>query len=157
VLEKKVKELQMKVHMIGFTPMFSGRDGDLVYYYNSKTRKSTVRKYLKPKQNEHHDRMAAVSFNLKNLNISKDYKRDLKWYCSQYNIAHSKKNSCFISFYAMFMKLMWAMSKKLGIDLATVTREQIENDNLPCRTVHQAVDAGLIPNVRNYLSMTNQM
>jgi hypothetical protein len=50
-----------------------------------------------------------------------------------------------------------AKSKPGCFDLATITREEIENDNLPCRTVKQAVEAGFIPLVRDYEWLTNQI
>ena len=36
------------------------------------------------------------------------------------------------------------------IELEAITREQIEANNLPCRSVKRAVEAGLLPRVGGY-------
>jgi hypothetical protein len=140
------KENIMKAQLLWCIGSISGKNEDNVYYFNHKTRQPTIRKYTMPKHTEHtehHDRMAAIGANLKSLNISEGYKQDLKLYCLKYNMSVKRKNCCSIRAYAMFIKMMWAMAKQLNLDLETITREQIENDNLPCRTVKQAVEAGL--------------
>lgn len=45
----------------------------------------------------------------------------------------------------------------MNINLVTLTREQIEIGDLPCRTVKQAVEAGFIPVVRDYEWLTHEL
>jgi len=52
---------------------------------------------------------------------------------------------------------MYGMVKEMSIDLGTITRAQIETDNLPCISIKQAVDANLLPRVRNYEKLDKGM
>ena len=58
--------------------------------------------------------------------------------------------------WGLFLKLMWAMAKMRGLDLEFLTRETIESENLPCRSVKDAVEAGLLPMVKGYEWMTKR-
>jgi len=40
------------------------------------------------------------------------------------------------------------------IDLKTITRQQIYQENLPCISVKNAVEAGILPPVKGYERMT---
>jgi hypothetical protein len=45
---------------------------------------------------------------------------------------------------------------KAGLsDLKTLTRQQIYDDNLPCKSVKSAVEAGFLPEVLNYQLLDN--
>jgi len=64
---------------------------------------------------------------------------------------------------------MWKMSKtyalngtpltdnSIPIDLSTLTREDIIENNLPCRTVKQAIEAELLPVVPGYEFYNNEI
>ena len=43
------------------------------------------------------------------------------------------------------------------IDLTTLTREDIIENNLSCRTVKQAIEAGLLPEVPGYEFYNNEI
>jgi|GEM_PF-6854111 hypothetical protein len=49
--------------------------------------------------------------------------------------------------HALF-SLMWSMAQALWLDLAPLTRAQINNKTLPSITVKEAVEAGHLPPVR---------
>ena len=56
-----------------------------------------------------------------------------------------------LSWYNLYIKMLFAMQKALpGIDLATITIEQIYAEQLPCISVKAAVEAGLLPRVKGY-------
>ncbi|NLM90621.1 MAG: hypothetical protein GX179_05475, partial [Candidatus Cloacimonetes bacterium] len=44
--------------------------------------------------------------------------------------------------------------KNPEIDLKTLTRQQIFADNLPCKSIKSAVEAGILPPVNGYERMT---
>jgi hypothetical protein len=51
-----------------------------------------------------------------------------------------------------WLKLMFALQKAMPetVDLKTITREQIYEQNLPCKTVKDAIEAGLLPVMPEY-------
>jgi len=50
----------------------------------------------------------------------------------------------------LFLKIMFAMQKAMpeDVDHRTLTGEQIVNQNLPCRALESAVEAGMIPKLK---------
>jgi len=52
----------------------------------------------------------------------------------------------------VYNKLMFAMQKAMPetVDLKTITREQIYEQNLPCKTLKAAIEFGLLPAVKDY-------
>jgi hypothetical protein len=45
----------------------------------------------------------------------------------------------------------------VSVDLKTITREQIASQNLPCRTLRDAIEAGLLPMVEGYQRWDKQI
>jgi hypothetical protein len=140
----------MKVIFKNMIQAYSGKCDGLVYYYNRRLGRMCVREYVKQKPTAQHGRFAAISSNLKSLDLSDGYKQNLKDYTELYLRRHDNHRLPVSNWYNVFMMLMYAMAKELGLDLATLTRNQIETEDLPCRTVKQAVEAGYIPAVLNY-------
>lgn len=147
----------MKVWFKNMILSYSGKCDGLVYYYNEKLGRMMSRRHVIPRPTENNTRFSSIAANLKALNISEGYKQDLRDYTIRYSTLKQFKTQPCLNWYSVFTILMWEMSKTLGIDLATITREQIETQNLPCRTVKQAVEADLIPAVNGYERMMNPM
>jgi len=55
--------------------------------------------------------------------------------------------------------MMFALQKANPetVNLASITREQIAEQNLPCCTLAQAIQAGLLPAVRGYERYSAEM
>ena len=136
---------------------YSGKCDGLVYYYNHKLRRTICRVHVVGRATEQQGKMKAVSQNLKALNVSEGYRQDLKIYTCLYSTYYRKGMINLYGWFNAYVMIMWTMAKQMDINIATLTREQIENDNLPCRTVKQAVEAGLIPLVRDYQILINEM
>jgi len=147
----------MKAIFKNMVQAYSGKCDGLVYYYNRKFNRVVVRKYVKPKPTAQHSVFRSTCQNLKSLEISEAYKQDLKDYTCLYMRRNEKGRRNISNWYNLFIMLMWAMAKELSLDLLTITRADIENGNLPCRTVKQAVEADLIPSVNNYETLTHQL
>ncbi|HPI25495.1 MAG TPA: hypothetical protein PLO57_03445 [Candidatus Cloacimonadota bacterium] len=137
----------MEVVFKNMLKAYSGKCDGLVYYYNSRLGRVLCRKHVIPRQNTHNRRMAAISRNLKALNPSPEFRQDLKLYAALYQDAP-------LSGQNVYIKLMYALARVYGVDLATLTREQIGDQELPCATVKQAVDAGLLAPVQGYDRLT---
>lgn len=127
---------------------YSGKCDGLVFYYNPRLDRMLVRKLPVWKATQSNHRLARVAKNLKALNLSEEYRLDLITYTELYR--HELRDSNCTCWYNLFNKLMWAMSKKLDIDLESITREQIFSENLPCQSVKRAVQAGLLPPILGY-------
>jgi len=145
----------MKVIFKNMIQAYSGKCDGLVYYYNKRLNRMCVREFVKPKRTAQHGIFAAISKNLKALNLSVGYKQDLKDYTELYIRRQDNHKLPVSNWYNVFLMLMWNLSREYSIDLQTITRAQIEADNLPCRTVKQAVEADLIPYVKDYAELTN--
>lgn len=127
---------------------YSGSCDGLVYYYNHRIDKVVCHKNTRPKESSSNRRLSAISKNLKSLNISDGYKSDIKLYVALHAL---KQSDCkLVSWSNAYNKLMFAMAKQNNLDLATLTREQIIANNLPCISIAQSVEAGLLPQVEGY-------
>ncbi len=126
----------------------TGTVDDLVLYRNRKTGKLLARRYCVPKPSAENTRMAETSRNLFALAPSEAYKADLKLYLLLHNELSHKP---FHSWVNLYMTLMSRLAKAYpAIDLKTLTRNDIIANDLPCRSVSRAVQAGLLDSVSGW-------
>ena len=147
----------MRVTFKNMVHSYSGKCDGLVYYYNRKFHREIVRQLPVFKATQQNNRFGEIAANLKALEISAGYKNDLRMYTELYSSRRENWKNPVSGWYNVFMKLMWAMSKDMGLDLKTLTREQIETEQLPCITVKSAVEAGYLTEVRDYQNLTHQI
>jgi hypothetical protein len=142
----------MKVLFKNLINGYTGMADDLVFYYHRKLNKVIVRRKPKTKINWTNIEFAAVAHNLKRIHPSQGYKDDFSVYCDQYSRLKENEFRPVPCWFNLYMILMYKMAKAdpEHIDLKTITRDQIETNNLPCRSVKQAIEAGLLPPVRSY-------
>jgi len=122
---------------------YSGKCDGLVYYYNSRLDRVLCRRHVIPKATAQNARMTLVSKNLSALAPSPDFITDLKYYAA---IQRERQ----LNWRNVYMKLMFALQRLYNVDLATLTRAEIEAQELPCRSVKQAIQAGLLDPVPGY-------
>jgi hypothetical protein len=147
----------MKVSYKELVRTYRGKKDGIVYYYHPGLECYIAREYVKPKATENNRKTGAIMKNLKALNISEAYRSDLNYYLKLLRSHAKTEHYMRGNQWSMFLKLMWAMAKQRGLDLETLTRDMIESDNLPCRSVKAAVEAGLLPRVNGYELMTSVM
>ncbi|MEN6445989.1 MAG: hypothetical protein ABFC98_08105 [Candidatus Cloacimonas sp.] len=144
----------MKVKYRNLLKSYQGKNDGMVYYYNPHLKKSICRRYIYPKISQNNVHFAQINRNLKELNPSEGYRSDLKMYV---NITKAEKkergNICWNNIYR---KIMFALAKDKGIDLATLTRTDIYSQNLPCKTVKESIEAGYLPPVVGYQTFVNE-
>ena len=143
----------MIVSFANILKAYSGKCDGLVYMYNRRLNKVIARRMPAFKPHAGTERLTTIAHNLKALNISEGYRNDLRIYTEMYRMS----NPPVYTWYNMFTKLMWALHDATGVDLAQITRTQIEEQELPCNSVKRAVDAGLIPPVQSYERLTSVM
>ena len=135
----------MKVFYKNLIKAYTGKCDGLVYYYDPELERILCRRYVKPKATAQNARLAATMQNLKKLNLSQEYITDLKFYA-----AMARKPGTRLSWQNVFTKLMYALQRKSGTDLTTITKGAIYEQNMPCRTVKTAIEAGLLEPILDY-------
>ena len=136
---------------------FSGKLDGAIYYYHPRLKRTLMRKApempIQP-QNIVHGNIAR---NIKALDPSEGYRSDFKTYLSA--LRDFDDNVTYPSWYSLYVKMLWAMQAQQPdvVDLKTITKQQVYQNNLPCVSVKNAVEAGLLPVVNGYQYLDHQM
>ena len=139
-----------------FELLFCGSCEGMVYYYNKRLGKMIARKWVKPKTTAANKRLGAISRNLKKLNPSDGFIKDLRVYIALYYYSPGEKH--YMSWQNVYLTLMYKLAKhNPAVDLLTLSREQITSDNLPCKCVKDAIEAGLLREVNGYEKLTQEI
>ena len=139
-----------------FELLFCGNCDGMVYYYNKRLGKMIARKWVKPKTTAANRRLGAISRNLKNLQPSEGYIKDLRVYIALYDYSPGERH--YMSWQNVYLTLMYSLAKQNpAVDLLTINREQITSDNLPCKCVKDAIEAGLLREVNGYEKLTQEI
>jgi len=142
----------MKATRANLLGEFTGKLDGLIYYRNPRSGKLYVRRRWKVKPTAQTAVFTSSVRAVYALNPSPAYIRDLKDYMLQYNLLSEIRPKPAWAWTNIYMRLMYAMQKAMpeSVDLCTLTRQQIYAQNLPCRSVKAAVEAGLLPVVKGY-------
>ena len=105
-------------------------------------------------QSTHHADYRKIAQNIKKIAPSELYKNDFKVYTALYKELPEAKPSV-SGWYNLYITMLWTMQKAGIVDLKTLTRQQIYDADLPCKSVKTAVQAGLLPPVLNYQGLDN--
>ena len=142
----------MKVHFKYGLKGYSGNVDEAIYYYNPKSKLTLMRPYVYPKLNHNNERTTNIMANLKLINPSLGYRQNLRDYIMFYNESKDFGHKPLVGWNTAWLKLMFALQKAMPetVDLKTITREQIIDDDLPCKTVKAAIEAGLLPIMPDY-------
>jgi len=141
----------MKVHLKYSLAGYSGTIDHAVYYYHPRLRRSLMRKYVRPAESTSNLRMKSVMANLQLLEPSAGYKQNLKDYLNNYNTLSKYENKPILTWSNVFLKIMYGLKNAIPeINLSTITRTQIYEQDLPCQSVKRAVEAGLLPVTEGY-------
>ena len=139
-----------------FELLFCGSSEGMVYYYNKRLGKMIARKWVKPKTTAANRRLGTISRNLKNLQPSEGYIKDLRVYIALYDYSPGERH--YMSWQNVYLTLMYSLAKQNpAVDLLTINREQITSDNLPCKCVKDAIEAGLLREVNGYEKLTQEI
>lgn len=123
----------------------SGQLDGLIYYYHPRLKRTLARKSPTMPVQPQNVEYGNISRQIKALEPSAAYRNDFRIYLSY--LRDSDESVTYPSWYSLYIKMLWAMQAKYPetVDLKTITREQVESANLPCRTVQAAAQDGLIP------------
>jgi hypothetical protein len=152
-MEQKMKT-RFKHNIEGLTGKLDG----LVYYYHPVLNEILARKFNPSANNPSAERLAAIMANLKLLSPSNCYKQDIRDYLVLYNrlIINRDKKVC--NWSNLHLKMLYTMVRiNPEINLAELTRQQIYEQDLPCKNIKAAIEAGLLPWVKDYTMFTNDI
>ncbi|HOZ01959.1 MAG TPA: hypothetical protein PLG20_09080, partial [Candidatus Syntrophosphaera sp.] len=103
---------------------YSGKCDGLVFYYNPRLERVLVRALPRWKPTASNRRLADIAHNLKALGLSPGFRLDLVNYTELYRRQYRASNCA--CWYNLFNKMMYALAKEYGVDLATLTRAGID-------------------------------
>jgi len=147
-------KVQLSIPAIGVT----GRNGNMVYCYLKETKVTYARRYVVPAETEQQRTFRSIQKNLWRIHPSDSYKNDLRQYVKSFNQSRPRRLMPIHSWCAAWQIMMFEMQRLFpSVDLATITRQQIFDDNLPCINVAAAIDANLIRPIADYLMLTNNI
>jgi hypothetical protein len=142
----------MKVLFKNLLKAYSGQCDGLVYYYHPRLNRVICRRHVIPKSTPQNARLKLVSARLRTLQISAEYITDLRYYA-----ALISERGKYLNWRNVYLKLMYALQRLYGVDLSTISREQIAEQELPCRSVKHAIEAGLLAPVPGYQRLCAEM
>lgn len=142
----------MKVKYKHLLQGYSGHTDDMIYYMDKRTGRTLARKAFKFKDHPGQPAFRTAQRNIYALKPSDAYKHNLLDYCMSYSALPEADGKPLYSWCHVYNRLMWAMQRAMpeSVDLKTITREQISSQSLPCRSLKDAIDAGLLPAVPGY-------
>jgi hypothetical protein len=146
----------MKVKFKNLVGGYTGKVDGLSIYLHKETGTYLVRRIPKFKPNPQNHDISNVSHNLFNIHPSKAYRNDLRAYIAAYKASRIKNKRTFISWSNAYYVLLYEMQRQnpSQIDLKTITRAEIYDRDLPCKSVASAVAAGLLPEVKDWETLT---
>jgi len=128
-----------------------------VYCQDKKTGVVWVREYVEPEITDHNHYIGSVSKNLGVFfkSVSVGYMQDLRDYADRYNLM-TLGEAGRATAYALLYKMMYALKKEMPtIDLMTITPADVVADDLPVKTIRDAVESGLLPEVDRWEGLGN--
>ena len=149
----------MKVRINSGIGAYSGRKRDIVYCYHRASGLCYAREYSSPALSKSNGAFSAIQQNLKSLKPSEAYIQDWKKYIQAHNGKYGTRDKQFRNWYCAYKKMLFDLQKAYPqtVNLATLTREQIYAEALPCISLKAAVEAQLIPQVKGWQSLTQQI
>ncbi|MEN6446101.1 MAG: hypothetical protein ABFC98_08730 [Candidatus Cloacimonas sp.] len=144
-------KVSFKYGLAGYT----GKTDGLVYCYNRHTGKVYARHKSNPRLTKENERIGKMSKNIFGLKPSAAYKDDLQLYCMRYNGLRNNQEKRIGSWVNLYVILMTNMAKAMpNINLNTITRAEIYQNDLPCQNIKKAVEAGILSPVEGYERLT---
>lgn len=120
-----------------------------------------ARKYVKPTLTENNSRMGDIAKNISLIygGCSEEFKSDLRTYASIYGKEETPRNSLSPNSYGLFVKMMFNFSdiNGGGVDLTSITLNDIQSLFVELTTIATAVDAGYLPKVSGYELLDSSM
>lgn len=146
----------MKAKLKIMLPGFTGNMNDVVVYYNSHLNKYITRRKVKPTFVPSNKDMKEIFALARRIRITAGYKADCTEYIKRFNRINRRHGRALSTWPNVFLKLMRAQQKAMpALNYKTLTREQILAQQLPCRCISSAVEAGYLEPIPAYQELEN--
>jgi len=146
----------MKAKVKMAIPGYTGKLDDIVIYFNSKLNCTVVRKRVTPEQSISNTDFRTTVKMIKRLAVSEDFRQDCRDYVTRYNQKNRRHNRAYAAWTNLFIKIMLRFKSRFpDIDLATLTKAEIYENDYSCQSVYRAVRDGLVDKVRDFQSLSH--
>lgn len=126
-----------------------GTSNGIIYYMVPGCNKIIGRRMPKMPHQPMNDVYKNISTALKAINPSQEFRQNLRDYLAV--LKDNDESVTWLNWHNVYIKLMWNLAANYpNVNLETITREQIMAEDLPCKSVNEAIDAQLLPVVRGY-------
>ena len=150
---------RMKVNFKNMLTGYTGKADGMIYYRNRLTGKIYARREFTFKNHTGQPQFASAQKAIYALNPSEAYRKNLYDYILSYNALPQNAEKPAVAWTNIYNKLMFAMQKAMPevVSLASLTREQIYEQNLPCISLRAAIEFGLLPAVESFERFDKQI
>ena len=141
----------MKAKLKVLLPGFTGNMDDVVIYYNSKLNKYIARRKVMPKFTPNNSIVKEIHAFRRRIKVTEAYLNDCREYIKLFNQKFRRQGRALSTWPNVYMKLMRALKGQYPeLNFKTLTREEVLERQLPCRTIAAAVVAGYLEKVPGY-------
>ena len=149
----------MKVKLSHGVSGLTGKKDSVVYCYNKESGLVYSREYIKPDESRANRTFAAIQSNLWNIQPSNEYKHDLRQYIEVFNRTRPQRLAPYHRWNNLYMVILYEMQRLMPqqVNLATLTREQIFEQDLPCKSVAAAVQMNLLLPVPGWEALISEL
>jgi hypothetical protein len=141
----------MKAKLKIMLPGFTGNMNDVVIYYNSQLNKYIARKKVKPKFTPDNSIIKEIHAFRRRIAVTEAYIDDCREYIRLFNQKFRRQGRAMSTWPNVYMKVMRATQKQHPeINWKTLTREAVLAQNLPCKSIADAVRAGFLEQVPGF-------
>lgn len=124
---------------------------DVVIYYNAKLNSYIVRRKVIPRHTPDNTIVVEIHAFRRRIGVTEDYLDNCREYIRLFNQKFRKQGRAMSTWPNVYMKIMRALKVHYpGIDFKTLTRQDIIDLQLPCKTVADAVRAGYLETVPGF-------
>ena len=148
----------MKVRYTDGMGVLSGKFKEIVYCHSCKYGYTYARRKVYPTLSEVNAAIGGKSANLWRLEPSGGYKGDLRSYVAAHDMMRKNYRTPLRAWTCLYIKLMYALERSCpGVDLRTLTRQEIYDQSLPCISIKKAVEAGLLSPVKGWEALDSPL
>lgn len=148
----------MKVGYNDGMGILSGKFKEIVYCYSRKYGYKYARMRVYPTLTSVNEDIGSKSQGIWRLQPSEVYKQDLRSYVQAFDGMRNNYRMPLRSWSCLYTKLMYLVERTYpGVDLRTLTRQYIYDNELPCISIKKAVEAGLLTKVKGWEDLDNPL
>lgn len=141
----------MKARLKVMLPGFTGNMDDVVIYYNAHLNKYIARKKVMPTFTPDNQIVKDIFAFARRIKLSKGYLDDCREHIKLFNRKNRRHGIAMSTWPNVFLKVMRKMiDEHPELEIKTLTREEISENDLPCRNIAAAIDAGYLDKVTGY-------